>query len=161
MDSFNHFDKIANALEKSASQVVRKTAFDIQAKAASRAPVDTGFLRNSIYVTGTGFNTYGRAVQKAKPLKTKGVITRRRLQGYVKRVARQRQQEAMMLAELPPPPEPTSAYVAVGASYGVFSEFGTTRQAAKPYFFPAVEAARPGFDAAMNAIQAKLAEAAR
>ena len=33
---------------KLASQVVRKTVLDIQANAQAAAPVDTGFLRNSI-----------------------------------------------------------------------------------------------------------------
>lgn len=160
-NSFNHFNAIADALEPALSKVVRKTAFDIQAKAAASAPTDTGFLRNSIYVTGTGFNTYGRGVQRVKPLSTKGHISRRRLQNFVKRRERQRAQEAMLLAEVPPPPDPTSAYVAVGASYGAYVEFGTTRQAAKPYFYPAVTAVKPGFDAAIAAIQAKLEEAAQ
>ena len=92
---------------------------------------------------------------------TQKFVTRRRLQGYVKRLDRQRAQEAMLLAELPPPPDGTAAYVAVGANYGIYVELGTTRRAAKPYFYPAVEAVRPSFDAAMSAIQAKLEEAAR
>lgn len=156
MDEFNHFQEIADQFPKAVSRVVRKTAFDIQAKAASKAPVDTGFLRNSIYVTGTGFNTYGRGVQKAGKLPTTGFVSRRRLQSYGKRVARQRKQEAMLFDELPPPPDSIMAYVAVGAAYGEYVEYGTTRMAARPYFWPAVESVRPSFEAALAALSAKM-----
>lgn len=160
-ESFNHFDKVAKSLESTLSKVTRKTAFDIQAKAAEKAPVDTGFLKNSIYVTGTGYNTYGRGVQKAKPLSTKGFVSRRRLQAHVKRLDRQRAQEAMLLPEIPPPPTPTDAFVAVGANYGAFPEFGTVRQPAKPYFYPAVDEASVGFEAAIAALKEKLEESAK
>lgn len=33
--------------------------------------------------------------------------------------------------------------VSVAAEYGIYQEFGTTRQSAQPYFVPAVEAVRP------------------
>lgn len=161
MAGFNHFDKIADSLEPTLSKIIKKTAFDIQAKAAQKAPVDTGFLRNSIYVVTDGTSTYGRGVQRAGKLKTKGVITRRRLQAHVRRLDRQRAQEAMLLPEMAPPPDGLTAYVAVGASYGIFLEFGTHRHAAKPYFYPAVEAVRPGLEAALSAVADKLAEAAK
>jgi HK97 gp10 family phage protein len=48
------FGRIAAQLEPKASAVVRKTAFDIEADAKQRAPVDTGALRNSIQATMTG-----------------------------------------------------------------------------------------------------------
>lgn len=160
-ESFNHFDKIADSLEPTFSKIVRKTAFDIQAKAAQKAPVDTGFLRNSIYVLGSGFNTYGRGVQRAGKLKPDkhGTISRRRLQAHVRRLDRQRAQEAMLLPEMAPPPDKLTAYVAVGASYGIFLEFGTSRHPAKPYFYSAVDAVLPGLEAALAAVADKLAEA--
>lgn len=33
--------------------------------------------------------------------------------------------------------------VSVGAEYGIYQEFGTTRMSAQPYFVPAVESTRP------------------
>lgn len=84
---------------KLAGQVVRKTALDIEAQAKLRAPVDTGFLRNSIQMNSTG--------------------------------------------EL-------SAEVIVGAEYGLYLEFGTSRMGARPFLNPAVEFARPAFEAAMR-----------
>lgn len=37
-----------------ASKAVRKTAFEVEARAKARAPIDTGALRNSIATTVTG-----------------------------------------------------------------------------------------------------------
>lgn len=44
----NRFPAIAAAFPGAASQVVRKTTFDIQAGAQNLVPVDTGALKNSI-----------------------------------------------------------------------------------------------------------------
>lgn len=49
---------------------------------------------------------------------------------------------------------PLAAIVAVGVNYGVYVEYGTRRMAAQPYFTPAVEWARPQFEAAVaNALK--------
>lgn len=45
---------IGAALEAKANAAVRKAAFDVQAQAKQRAPVDTGALRTSIGVEMTG-----------------------------------------------------------------------------------------------------------
>jgi HK97 gp10 family phage protein len=128
-DGFNHWGQIANALPKVASQIVRKAAFDIQAQAASRAPVDTGFLKNSIYTVTADSSTY-KGGDKSLP-------------------------------EVETPENDQTAYVAVGAEYGIYVEMGTRFAPAQPYFYPAVDAVKPGFDAALSAIEGKLREAAR
>jgi HK97 gp10 family phage protein len=127
MACFNNFSKIAATLPKALSQAVRKTALDIQADAASRAPVDTGFLRNSIYTVTSDGSTY-QGGDKALP-------------------------------EVQAPGDDQTAYVAVGANYGIYQEMGTTRTPAQPYFYPAVEAARGPFEQAMAKIEDKLKEA--
>lgn len=127
--SFNHFGQVAEAFKPAISQVVRKTALEWVAQAASSAPVDTGFLKNSIYsVTSDGSGYQGG--DKALP-------------------------------EIAGPADDQSAFVAVGAEYGVYVEFGTSRAPAQPYFYPAMEKVRPGFESAIAAIQNKLAEAAK
>src|SRR6266498_1987422 len=159
---FNHFPEISKKLENALSKVVRETAMDIQARAASAAPVaaeNGSFLRDSIYVTGAGMSsTYGRGVRKAGSLKANkhGVISGKRIQRYIARKDRQAKQEAMLFNELPPPPDKTSAYVAVGATYGMYVNYGTRRMPARPFWEPAIEAARPGFDAALSAIESQL-----
>jgi HK97 gp10 family phage protein len=134
MADFNHWQDLADALPDILSQVVRKTAFDIAADAAQAAPVDTGFLRNSIYVATWDTSTYARG-------------------GYG-----DGHQE--LLPEVDVPEDETTAYVAVGASYGVYLEFGTRFMNAQPYFFPAMERGGDAFDAAMEKIEAKLAKVA-
>lgn len=154
---FNHFAQIGSQLRPVLSRVVRKTAFDMVAQAQAGAPVDTGFLKNSIYAVTSEKSTYGGAVQVAKLTPNKsGFISRRKLQNFVKKRARQRGQEAMMLPQVAGVSDELTAYVAVGASYGIYVEMGTTRMPARPYFYPAVEAVRPGFEAALSAVESKL-----
>ena len=45
---FNNFPAIQAGLRSKAGMVVRKAALDIEARAKTKAPVDTGALRNSI-----------------------------------------------------------------------------------------------------------------
>lgn len=134
-DSFNNFQTLADILPDTVSQLVRKTAFDIAAKARKAAPVDTGFLRNSIYVETWDQSTYADG-------------------GY-----------GDAQHELLPPIEGSddqyTAYVAVGASYGVYLEFGTRHMSAQPFFFQAVEDVGDKFDAAMEKIRDRLERATR
>ena len=122
--NYNHFPEIAVAMHKALSQVVRKTAMDIQASAASKAPVDTGFLRNSIYVVTSESSTY------------KG--------------------GGKSLSEVTKPEDDLTAYVAVGANYGVYVNYGTRHMPAQPFWEPAIEEAKPGFQAALDAIETKI-----
>lgn len=46
--SKNYLPRIQSQLERALSELVKKTAFKIEAKAKTLAPVDTGLLRNSI-----------------------------------------------------------------------------------------------------------------
>jgi HK97 gp10 family phage protein len=158
MAGFNHFPQIANRLPKITSQVVRKVAFQIQAEAASNAPVDTGFLKNSIYTVTSNKSTYGGAVQVAHTPKAggKGFVSRGQLKGFVKRKARQRTQEAMMLPEVPGPGDDQTAYVAVGANYGIYLEYGTHKMPAQPYFFQAVEDGITDLDDALSKLESLL-----
>lgn len=131
MDEFNHFGEMADAFGTAISQVVRKTAFDLQATAISFAPVDTGFLKNSIYVVTQDHSDYGSG-------------------GFLGKG------DAELLDEVDTPDDAYSANVAVGANYGIYVEMGTRYQPAQPYFFPAVEFARGEFEDAMAAIEDKL-----
>lgn len=46
--SKNDLPRIASQIDRALSQLLRKHAFGIEAKAKAHAPVDTGLLRNSI-----------------------------------------------------------------------------------------------------------------
>jgi HK97 gp10 family phage protein len=65
--SFNNLTRISSQIDKALSQLVRKTALRIEAKAKQNAPVDTGTLRNSIqtHVDSPTKATVGTAVEYA------------------------------------------------------------------------------------------------
>lgn len=133
-ESFNHFPQIAEAFKPAIQQVVKKAAFDVQAAAQSNAPVDTGFLRNSIYVKTSDSSTYGQGA--GSPPKDSYLLP----EGEV--------------------PDDTTAYIAVGANYGIYPELGTRFMPAQPYLAPAVEQVRPKFEAAASALESAIREAA-
>lgn len=135
MAGFDHFPQISTALHTALSQVIRKVAFDIQANAQVGAPVDTGFLKNSIYVVTSDSSDYGQGA--SSPPK-----------------------DASLLPEVAHPDDDLTAIIAVGANYGIYVEMGTVRMAPQPYLAPAAEKARRGFEQAISAIEDKLKAAA-
>lgn len=139
-ESFDHFPEISSALYKTLSQAVRKVAFDLQANAIEFAPVDTGFLRNSIYVSTYGKSSYGAHGQ-----------TQAKLTNY--------QFAYVQLPEVEMPDNDLTAIVAVAANYGIYVEFGTRFMRPQPFFFPAVRVAQVELDGALRVIEAKLGEA--
>lgn len=127
---YNLLPELAVALQKTASEAVKKAAFDIQKLAAENAPVDTGFLKSSIYTVTQGASTYGQGVTAGGG----GPDTR-------------------LLDEVAAPTSATEAVVAVGANYGAFVELGTKNMAAQPYLIPAAEAERPQLTAALSRLE--------
>lgn len=118
--------KLTQDLRSDLSAVIRKGAFDIEGQAKVAAPVDTGALRASIYVSVQGGGDYSAAEAAAKASNAK--------------------------AELFPenaPSEPLTAHVAVGVSYGAPVEFK------KPFLLPAVERVRGPLLAAIKAVLEK------
>lgn len=121
--------ELRETIERNADRIVRKTAFDLQGEAMQRAPVDTGYLKNSIYVRTEDSSGYAEAGEKAG----------------------EQNPEGQMLPEVPRPGKHT-AIVAVGAEYGIYVEMGTARRAATPFLAPAAERARPQFEKALKGI---------
>lgn len=107
------------------SQVVRKTAFDIEAEAKTRVPVDTGALKNSIH-TVTDTTSGWSAARATNP------------------------QGNPFFGEVRPRHQRLVAIVAVGQHYGAPVEYGSAGRPAKPYLAPATEQMRPRFDLAVR-----------
>ena len=133
---FNHFPQIGSQLYDALGKVVRKTAFDIRAAAANNAPVDTGFLRNSIYFKTVSESSYGAGG---------GAPTK----------------DAYLLPEVKTPSDSMTAYAAVGANYAAYVNYGHhTRSGsyvpAQPFWEPAIDAVQPSFEAALGAIESQL-----
>ena len=129
--NFNHFDQVAQGLYDALGDVVSKTAFDIEALAAANAPVDTGFLKSSIYTVTDKSSDYGQAGQPSH-------------------------KDSYLLPEIAQPEDQFTAYVGVGANYGIYLEMGTVHQSAQPYRAPATQACEGSFETAVSAIESKL-----
>lgn len=130
-DDFNHWGNIADALHDAAKQVVVKVALDAQGNIQ-------GQIRDKDLID-TGFMLGSVYTVTAEGSSYTG--------------------GAKALPQVPEPEDDTTAYVAVGANYAGFLNGGTRYRPATPFFEPGMEATRPGFDAAMAAIEQKLAEA--
>lgn len=133
MKPFNHFALMANIIDEDCPNLVEKTAFDAQANVQgmirTNGQIDTGFMVNSVYVVAYKKRTSpGGARMKGQRL-------------------------------LPPRPNTRSkytAYVIVGAEYGVYQNNGTRYQSGRPFFEPGINKTAPSFDSGFQVIRAKL-----
>jgi len=108
------------------NQVVAAGAFVVEGYAKIEAPIDTGYMRNSIYTKTAEFSGYADAsIAAAQALPVTAAARR-------------------SFPEGPRPPVGT-AIVSVGAEYGVHVEYLT-----KPFMRPAVDNHRPEIERAMN-----------
>jgi HK97 gp10 family phage protein len=144
--TYDRIDELRGALRREASAAVRKAAYDIEAAAKQAAPVDTGFLRNSIYTVTSQGSRYGGAQARAENRRSEKYAGTRRSRRLGKRVS----VGGRMLPEVDGPASDLDAIVAVGAGYGAYVELGTSRMAGRPFLGPAAEAVRPAFEAAMR-----------
>lgn len=129
---FNLFPQVMAALDKAAALAVKRAAFNVQHEAARgngwKDP--TGHLDSSIYVVTHDSSGYGKNVVG----------------------------EGELLPEVQPPTSSTEALVAVGASYGIYQELGTSHIPPHPYLVPALEAVKPSFDADMSNLETAILE---
>lgn len=128
---YNHLPGIIAALQQAAREIVRKGALDVEGHAKALAAVDTGFMRSSIYTVTTEGSGYGNHLTGGGP-------------------------GAHLLPEIEGPENDQTAYVAVGADYGIYQEFGTVHHPAHPFMAPAVEAVRPSYEAAWARLEERL-----
>lgn len=130
-DDFNNLPSLADALKKVVKQSIVKTALDIQANAQSKAAVDTGFMKNSIYTVTAQGSDYGQA----------GTPTHK---------------DSYLLPEVGPLENDTTAYVAAGANYSVYIDQGTRHQPAQPFFTPAVDEGMQSLETAFATLEDQL-----
>jgi len=116
-----------------AGRVIRMTAFMIEGDAKLACPVDTGALRASIYTSTAGKSGYEKAIVEAETV-------------YWSNKVGQDTSKGMPLSEAAPVPDSLlTAIVAVGMSYGIYLEKGTTKMPAKPFLGPAADGQRDFF----------------
>ena len=109
-------DAIAAGLEINRKQVLKTSAFKVEAMAKQLAPVDTSAMVNSIYTVTQDQDNYSTA-QSAARSANKNVVT-----------------EAH-----PHPSGNIVAHVGPSVNYAAYVEFGTSKMRAQPYLGPAVE----------------------
>lgn len=110
-------DRIMKDLDKNKEDIGRAAAFEIEAGAKMRAPVDTSALQNSIYTVTKKEDGYAEAIVAAKSKNKTAKFSRH-----------------------PKPTGDTIANVGPAVEYAEYQEFGTSKMAAHPFLFPAVEA---------------------
>lgn len=113
--SFNHFHDLANAFYDRVTLAVKKVAFDLQAN------VQKQITANGQVVTGFMRNSVYVVTNKTSTYEASG---------------------DEMLPQVETPPDPHTAYVAVGASYAIYPNYGTRYMPAKPFWEPAIEETR-------------------
>lgn len=152
--------ELIERMKERAGQAVRTTARNIQIDAQSNAPVDTGALKNSIYVVTSEGSDYAEAKEAARQAvrgeKTSDEAGISAAEAFERQAAEiSRGIDALQLKILPEveaPQDDLTAIVAVGAEYGIYVEMGTSRQAAQPYLGPAAEGQRQAFEQAMRKV---------
>lgn len=101
---------LQSALEKDLDKVVRETAFEIQAEAQDRAPVDTGAMRASVFTVTNRFDGGAASLAAARR-------PRRSKDGDLKVAPTHR--------DYPRPKRKDQAVVAVGVVYGFWVNLRT------------------------------------
>ncbi len=128
---YNHWPAIAAKFPVELHKVVVQVTEFVGKTAYDVCPKDTGFLASSIYTSTSEGSTYGQTNGPAPG-------------------------DAYLLPEGPEVSDPFTGYVGVAANYGVYLEFGTRFQPAQPYFYPAVDAGRVRFEAALSVFESFL-----
>lgn len=132
---FNHFGDIADQLKPVLGKMVADTAVRFQSVASANAPAETGFLKSSIYTVTSEGSTYGEADNPPG--------------------------DSYLLPEVTAPPDELTAYIAVGANYGAFVNYGHhTRSGSfvppQPFWEPAVDTVMPIFEAVLGTLESQL-----
>lgn len=104
--------------DEAIEDVLLSGGYVFEGAAKPLTPVDTGFLRASIYTSSPRVNGYAAALAAARSFNPDG--------------------EALPPAQ----PERLQVVVAVAAEYGAPVEYGTSRMAARPFLRPAFDANR-------------------
>lgn len=110
-------EEMIRNLDGNTHDAVAQIAFAVEGRAKINAPVDTGALRASIYVSMKRVEGGDVAMRTAASLRPEAVIT-----------------------PLPVPRDDHTAYVGPSVEYGEPVELGSTRRAGTPYLQPALRA---------------------
>jgi HK97 gp10 family phage protein len=136
----NHIGTLVTHLEQRMHEIVDEAAGQVQTRASQIAPVDTGALRNSIYVNNGDASDYSQRVGTAQSLNPDMVALEEITPEFVISVSTSPGDESYL------------SVVGVAADYGLFQELGTSRNRAQPFMLPSALGAQGDFETAMTHI---------
>jgi HK97 gp10 family phage protein len=119
-------------------EIVDEAAGQVQTRASQLAPVDTGALRNSIYVNNGDASDYSQRVGTAQSLNPDMVALE------------ELDPEFVISVSTSPGNDSYISVVGVAADYGLFQELGTSRNRAQPFMLPAALGVQDDFETAMS-----------
>lgn len=134
----NTIGKLIDRLGQNMHAIVDQAATDIQARASQTAPVDTGALRNSIYVNNGTDSDYNERVSVASSLNPEMIALEEIDPEFVIAVATSPGDAAYV------------SVVGVAADYGLFQELGTRHMRAQPFMLPSALGVQGDFETAMT-----------
>jgi HK97 gp10 family phage protein len=121
-------------------EVVDAAAGAVQERATQLAPVDTGALRNSIYVNNGDASDYTQRVGTAQSLNPDMVALE------------EIDPEFVISVSSTPGVDSYISVVGVAADYGLFQELGTRHNRPQPFMLPAALGTQDDFEQAMTHI---------
>lgn len=130
---FDDIPTLMVALNVRARQYVDNAASDIASLAISFAPVDTGALVDSIYITNGETSDYEECAGNAESANPDAIIVEEVLPEFVLSLYGSLGDGAYM------------SVVGVAVNYGIFNEVGTRYMAPRPFMIPATEIVRDSF----------------
>lgn len=129
---YDHTDETARKFEEVLRLTQRTALFEIERRAKQKAPVDTGFLKNSIFtkISGTIYVNGKAGDQPSAPP----------LLRYSKRAKKEVKRAAVQFASTGSKSE-GQGEVAVGAEYAIYQEMGIGEEGARaqPFLVPAFD----------------------
>jgi len=136
----NTIGRLIDRLSQNMHQVVDESALAIQERASQIAPVDTGALRNSIYVNNGTESDYSQRTATARGLNPDMIALE------------EIDPEFVISVSTSPGDASYVSVVGVAAEYGLFQELGTRHMRAQPFMLPAALGVQGDFETAMTHI---------
>ncbi len=136
----NTIGKLLDKLNQNMHTVVDAAATDIQTRASQIAPIDTGALRNSIYVNNGTDSDYSQHVATARSLNPDMVALD------------EIDPEFVIAVSSSPSDNSYVTVVGVAADYGLFQELGTRHMRPQPFMLPSALGTQGDFETAMTHI---------
>lgn len=124
-------DKMLKDMPQKRDAIVRKAAFEIEAKAKQLAPVDTGALMSSLFTKTKNSNTFSKATSMALEKNPKAKVVPENEFGQVKE---------------------GEAIVGSSMEYAFWVEQGHHKVRARPFLGTAVEMERTAFEKMMKGL---------